>query len=136
MLGSVEKTSYGLLSITPRDEQGNPIATEDLVNYVVKDENGNPLKEWDAIADYLYEMNGEMDARYSEVDGRKVVYASWSPADLLRNANIFTYAVVAVIAVVIAAAVLAVGVVAVAVVVPIVIVKNKKKKKKFAAVEA
>lgn len=136
MLGSVEKTSYGLLSITPRDEQGNPIATEDLVNYVVKDENGNPLKEWDAIADYLYEMNGEMDARYSEVDGRKVVYASWSPADLLRNANIFTYAVVAVIAVVLAAAVLAVGVVAVAVVVPIVIVKNKKKKKKLAAVEA
>jgi hypothetical protein len=45
MLGSVEETSMGLLSITPRDEKGNPIATDDLVKYVVKDENGKPLKE-------------------------------------------------------------------------------------------
>jgi 2',3'-cyclic-nucleotide 2'-phosphodiesterase (5'-nucleotidase family) len=45
MLGSVEETSMGILTVTPRDEQGNPIAVEDLVNYVVKDENGNPLKE-------------------------------------------------------------------------------------------
>lgn len=93
MLGSVEETSKGLLTVTPRDAEGNPIAVSDLVNYVIKDENGNPLKEWDAIADYLYEMGGEMDSRYAETDGRKVVYASTSPADLLRNANIFTYAV-------------------------------------------
>ena len=50
MLGSVEETSMGLLSITPRDENGNPIATDELVNFVVKDKNGNPQKEWDAIA--------------------------------------------------------------------------------------
>ena len=129
MLGSVEETSFGLISITPRDENGDPIATEDLVNYVVKDENGNPLKEWDAIADYLYEMDGEIDEKYAEVDGRKVVYASWNPADLLRNANLFTYAVVAVILVVIALLISAVAIVAAAVVVPVVIVGKKKKKK-------
>jgi hypothetical protein len=129
MLGSVEETSFGLISITPRDENGNPIATEDLVNYVVKDENGNPLKEWDAIADYLYGMDGEIDEKYADVDGRKVVYASWNPADLLRNANLFTYAVVAVILVVIALLISVIAIVAAAVVVPVVIVGKKKKKK-------
>lgn len=106
MLGSVEETSMGLLSITPRDAEGNPIAVNDLVNYVVKDENGNPLKEWDAIADYLCNMGGEMDPYYAETDGRKVVYASTKPADLLRNANIFTYAVLILGAAIISAPIL------------------------------
>ena len=123
MLGSVEETSYGLISITPRDENGEPIATEDLVNYVVKDENGNPLKEWDAIADYLYEMDGEIDARYAEPDGRKVVYASWNPADLLRNANVYTY----IILVVLAVAVVAVAGVVAAIVIVVVLVCRKKR---------
>ncbi len=91
MLGSVEETSMGLLTITPRDENGNPIATDELVNYVVKDENGNALKEWYAVADYLDNMGGEMDARYESPDGRKVVYSSINPIKLLQNANIFTF---------------------------------------------
>ena len=102
MLGSVEETSMGLLSITPRDEAGNPIAVDELVNYVVRDENGTPLKEWYAIADYLLSMGDEMDARYASTDGRKVVYASLNPVKLLRNANVFTYVVLLVIAVLIA----------------------------------
>lgn len=91
MLGSAEETSMGILTITPRDEQGNPIATEDLVNFVVKDENGNPVKEWYAIATYLDEMGSKMNSRYEKPDGRKVVYASLNPIKLLRNANMFTY---------------------------------------------
>ena len=98
MLGSVEETSMGILTVTPRDEQGNPIAVSDLVNYVVKDENGNPLKEWYAIADYLDSMEGDLDSRYAQPDGRKVVYKSLSPVKLLRNANIFTYIVLVLIA--------------------------------------
>lgn len=103
MLGSVKETSMGLLSITPRDEKGNPISTDELVNFVVKDENGNPLKEWDAIADYLYAMDGVMDEKYAAPDGRKVVYSSLNPVKLFRNANIFTYAVIAVILILITA---------------------------------
>ena len=90
MLGSVEETSMGLISITPRDENGNPISTEDLVNFVIKDENGRPLKEWYAISDYLNNMGGEMNEKYAEPDGRKVVYSSINPIKLLRNANVFT----------------------------------------------
>ncbi len=101
MLGSVEETSMGLLSVTPRDEQGNPIATDDLVNYVIKDENGNPLKEWYALADYLDNMGESMNEKYESTDGRKVVYSSINPVMLLRNANVFTYVALIVIVLVI-----------------------------------
>ena len=106
MLGSAEETSMGILTITPRDEQGNPIAVEDLVNYVVKTESGANLKEWYAIADYLDSMEGELDSRYAQPDGRKVVYKSLNPVKLLRNANIFTYIVLVVIVGLITAVVL------------------------------
>lgn len=97
MLGSVKEKSFGLLSITPKDEDGNPIATQDLVNYVVHDENGNPVKEWYAITSYMQEMGGEMDAAYSKTDGRKEVYSSLNPVTLLRGANKFTYIILIVI---------------------------------------
>ena len=106
MLGSAEETSMGILTITPRDEQGNPIAVDELVNYVVKDESGNPVKEWYAIASYLDDMGDEMDARYEKPDGRKVVYASLNPVKLLRNANMFTYIVLGLILVLLAVIIL------------------------------
>ena len=97
MLGSVEATSFGLIKITPRDESGSPIATSDLVNYVVRDENGVAVKEWYAIASYLQSMGGEMDAKYEGTDGRKVVYSSLNPVDLLKNTNKFTYILLGVV---------------------------------------
>ncbi len=97
MLGSVESTSFGLISITPRDTEGNPIETKDLVNYVVQDANGTNVKEWYAIASYLDEMGERMDEQYAQPDGRKVVYSSWNPVNLLRSANRFTFGVIAII---------------------------------------
>ena len=97
MLGAVESTSMGLIAITPRNAEGDSIAADELVNYVIKDENGNPVKEWYAIASYLLEMGGEMDQAYGTVDGRKTVYSGLNPADLLRNANKFTYILLAVL---------------------------------------
>lgn len=119
MLGSVKETSMGLLSITPRDEQGNPIASDELVNFVIRDENGNPLKEWYAIADYLDSMDGEIEARYAEPDGRKVVYSSLNPIKMLRNANVFTYVALLVILILIAVIIL---------VVRLIVVRRKRKK--------
>lgn len=97
MLGSVEKTSKGILAITPRDKEGNPIESDNLVNYVVRDKENKPLKEWYAIASYLQSMGGSMDEKYAEPDGRKVVYASLNPVKLLANANMFTFIALAVI---------------------------------------
>ncbi len=120
MLGSVKEKSFGLLSITPKDKDGNPIAADELVNHVVRDANGNPVKEWYAIASYLRNMGGSVNAQYEKPDNRKVVYASVAPADLLRNANKFTVIVLVVIAVVIAAIVWVV----------VAIVRRKKKRAK------
>ena len=106
MLGSVEETSFGLLQIVPRDKEGNPVAASELVNYVIHDESGTPLKEWYAIASYLEDMGGTMDSRYAETDGRKVVSSSLNPVKLLKNANKFTYILLAVILVLLAVVVL------------------------------
>jgi len=119
MLGAVESTSMGLLSITPRDENGSPISAQDLVNYVIHDENGVPVKEWYAIAAHLKEMGGEMDPKYAEPDGRKVVYSSLNPADLLRNANRFTYILIAA----------AVVLLAVVVLVPVTVIRRIRRRK-------
>jgi len=97
MLGSVEETSMGILTITPRDRDGNPIPADKLAEFVVRDSDGTPVKEWYAIASYLRSMGGEMDSRYAEPDGRKVVYSSLNPVKLLSNANIFTYIVLIVV---------------------------------------
>lgn len=91
MLGTVEGKSFGLLSATVRDENGDPIDMTRLADHVIRDADGNPLKEWYAISSYLAEMGGEMDEDYASPDGRKVVYASLAPADMLRNANLYTY---------------------------------------------
>ena len=109
MLGSVKEKSFGLLSVTPRDKDGNPIASDEMVKHVVKDANGNPVKEWYAISSYLLEMNGQMDEAYASVDGRKVVYKSWNPVNLLKNANVFTYALLGIVAVIGLVIVLIVG---------------------------
>ena len=119
MLGSVEETSFGLLSITPRNENGEPVSVDELVNYVIKDGEGKPLKEWYAIADYLSEMDGEIDSRYAQTDGRKVVYSSLNPVLLLRGANVFTYVALALILILLAVIVL---------VVRLVVIRCKKKR--------
>ena len=108
MLGAAESSSFGLLTITARDEAGNPIDMDRLEDYIVHDARGNEVKEWYAIASYLQSMGGEVDARYAQPDGRKLVEASWSPVKLLMNPNKFTIAAVAlVLAAILLAALLA-----------------------------
>lgn len=108
MLGAAEKSSYGLLTITARDENGVPIDMDRLEDYIIHDARGNEVKEWYAIASYLQSMGGEVDAKYSAPDGRKTVEASWRPDKLLKNANKFTLIAAAVIVVLTVLVVLAV----------------------------
>ena len=119
MLGMVESTSFGLLTITLRDADGNPIDPSKLEDCVVRDENGVPVKEWYAIASYLDEMGGEMDEYYAKTDGRKVVYSSWNPVKLLRAANRFTWILIGVVILLVAIVVL---------IVRACVVRRKKKK--------
>lgn len=111
MLGAVEDSSFGILSVTPRDAQGNPISTQQLEEHILLDEQGKEVKEWYAIAAYLASMGGEMDQRYGQTDGRKLVYASWNPVSLLKNAGLPTAVAVLALFVVILLVVLVVWVV-------------------------
>lgn len=104
MLGAVEDTSFGILTVTPRDAQGDPIDMSQLENYILHDDQGNEVKEWYAIATYLQSMGGEMDQRYGQTDGRKLVYASWNPVSLLKHAGLPTF--VAILALVLVVALL------------------------------
>lgn len=99
MLGAVEDTSFGILTVTPRDAQGNPIDMSQMEDYILHDDEGNEVKEWYAIASYLQSMGGEMDQKYGQTDGRKLVYSSWNPVSLLKNAGLPTF--VAILALVI-----------------------------------
>lgn len=104
MLGAVEDTSFGILTVTPRDAQGDPIDMSQLENYILHDDQGNEVKEWYAIASYLQSMGGEMDQKYGQTDGRKLVYSSWNPVSLLKHAGLPTF--VAILALVLVVALL------------------------------
>lgn len=106
MLGNVEKTSMGLLSLTPRDADGNPLDTSRLAEHVIRRDDGMPVKEWYAIASYLKSMGEEMDPQYAQTDGRKVVYSSWNPVELLSNANVYTWILLLVLVVLVSVTVL------------------------------
>ena len=59
MLAAVKAKSFGLLSITPRDENGNEVT--DFESRILHDEDGNEVKAWYAFAHHL-EETGEVDS--------------------------------------------------------------------------
>ena len=59
MLAAVKAKSFGLLSITPRDENGNEVT--DFESRILHDEDGNEIKAWYAFAHHL-EETGEVDS--------------------------------------------------------------------------
>ena len=103
MLGSVMDISYGLLSIIPKDKEGNPI--EDLEEYAIMEEN-QELKAWVAIARYMQsfvDTDGDGIANVSEyyatTHGRKVVENSRNLVQLLKNPNKFFMLMIGIITV-------------------------------------
>ena len=85
MLGTVNDQSFGILTITPKDAQGNEVTNfEDQIIY---NSNGSELKEWYALATYLQSM-GTVDECYASPEGRKVEGASWNPVSLLKGLNL------------------------------------------------
>lgn len=76
MLDMVNRVTKGLISIAPRDENGNKIFG--FYSLALKDKNGNEIKEWIAFKDYLesFEVGSsgypEIPDSYSTQQGRKV----------------------------------------------------------------
>lgn len=99
MLGTVNGKSFGLLTITPRDEKGQPI--ENLEDYIIHGPGGTEVKEWYALASYLQSM-GTVDSRYAAPEGRKTVSRSWNPIELVRSPGWITLAAMALAVLVVA----------------------------------
>lgn len=103
MLGSVMDISYGLLSIIPKDKEGNPI--EDLEEYAIMEEN-QELKAWVAIARYMQSFDdtdgdgiANVSEYYATTHGRKVVENSRNFVQLLKNPNKFFMLMIGIITV-------------------------------------
>ena len=100
MLGSVMKMSYGLLSLEPKDKDGNPI--ENLEDQAVM-EGDKELKAWDAIARYMQSFDdtdgdgiANVPEYYASLHDRKVVDNSKNIISLIKNPNKFTAIIVSV----------------------------------------
>ncbi|MBO5460886.1 MAG: bifunctional metallophosphatase/5'-nucleotidase [Ruminococcus sp.] len=105
MLGSVTDMSFGLLSLQPKDENGN--VHEDLENGIVT-ETGSEIKAWAAIAEYMdsfEDTDGDgvsnVPASYGENQGRKVVDDSKNLLELVKNPNKYAAMIIAVVLVLI-----------------------------------
>ena len=98
MLGSVMQMSYGVLSLQPKDKDGNPI--ENLEEQAIM-EGDRELKAWDAIARYMQsfeDTDGDGIANvpeyYAVTHNRKVVDDSTNIIDLVKNPNRFSVMIV------------------------------------------
>lgn len=98
MLGSVLDKSYGLLSIVPKDKNGDPI--ENLEDYAVMD-GKTELKAWVAIAEYMQsfeDTDGDGIANvpeyYNTAHNRKVVETGTNIINLVKHPNKFSIAIV------------------------------------------
>ena len=93
MLSVVGEKSFGLLSITPKTKEGQPITDfEKHIIHDVSERGKNEIKEWLAIARYLKsfpEVNGisRVPDYYSTVQGRKVIDNDKSLGAILLNPN-------------------------------------------------
>lgn len=83
MLASVKEKSHGLLSIVPKDKDGNMVLNyEDYILKTGKQE----LKAWYAAAAYLDSM-GTVSSKYSKPEGRKILTDSKNLGELLKQPN-------------------------------------------------
>lgn len=101
MLGAVEAKSFGILSVTPKDKNGEVIT--DFNKHIIHDQNGEEVKEWYALASYIDSFkeneNGvsQIPAKYAETEGRKVSVDSKNIIDILKNPNKIACAVYGII---------------------------------------
>lgn len=105
MLGTVNSMSYGLLSVVPKDKEGNEI--EDYEEHIIYLKDGRELKEWYALAGYLSELSSdELAEKYEKPEGRKVFCDSRSIGNLLKQPNRFFFMITGIVAAVAAVVIL------------------------------
>lgn len=102
MLGMVNSMSYGLLSLVPKDADGNVIT--DYEQHIIHRKDGSELKEWYALASYIDSFDGGKVPvkKYGELQGRKVQENTLNPFKLLKQTNKFFWMITAAVVLVLA----------------------------------
>lgn len=88
MLGMLNGLTKGVLSITPKDADGNPI--ENFYDCQMFDSEGRPIKEWYAFADYLHNLE-EIPSEYKEAQGRKAKIEDKNIEGIIANPGLTSW---------------------------------------------
>ncbi|MBN1474571.1 MAG: bifunctional metallophosphatase/5'-nucleotidase [Syntrophaceae bacterium] len=102
MINYISKVTYGLLSIKPKDREGNCL--EDLKQAIIYTDNSSgkdkELKQWIALLQYMRSFpdtnkNGipDIPGKYSSPEGRYQAKPSLNPIKLIGGGNLITYGV-------------------------------------------
>ena len=106
MVNFVRDASYGLLSITPRDREGRPVADtkQGIIDADATSPGVQEIKEWVALAEYMKSFpdengNGipDIPTRYRQPEGRFSPDPSWNPIRLIAGGNGITYGAIGII---------------------------------------
>jgi 5'-nucleotidase / UDP-sugar diphosphatase len=100
MVDYVRTASHGLLSVTPRDREGRPVA--DTKQGIIDADRLTPgtqeIKEWVALAAFMKSFpdidgNGipDIPSRYRQPEGRFSAVPSWNPVLIIAGGNGITY---------------------------------------------
>ncbi|MDO5401906.1 MAG: bifunctional UDP-sugar hydrolase/5'-nucleotidase [Eubacteriales bacterium] len=106
-LGRIKSTSFGLLSVVPKDKNGRPLASMEAA--IIYD-GGKEVKAWDAIRQYMQSFDNDADGigqipeKYMETEGRKNNNTNLKLWDLVRSPNKYAAMILGAAVAVIAAA--------------------------------
>lgn len=101
MLGAVTDMSKGLLSVVPKNADGDPVS--DPYDCIIYDKDGNEVKAWIAFSEYLesFSKNEQgisvIPEYYRTTHNRKVVNNSLSPKAMFKNTSKFFYIFIVII---------------------------------------
>lgn len=103
MLGAVKTVSKNLISLVPKNKNGEPIVDES--ECILLDENGKEIKAWTSIANYLQSLDedgdgiGDVPERYNKIEDRKIIIDSKKLGDVLKGPNKYFWGITIIIVV-------------------------------------
>jgi hypothetical protein len=102
MLSYVQSKSFGIVSLIPKDKDGN--ALTDFTKQIIYAKGNQEVKEWQAVTEYLASFDKQNDlsvipAAYAEARGRKIENNSGNIFEYFTCLNTFAIIVYAVAAV-------------------------------------
>ena len=110
MLGVVNDQSFGLLSIVPKDINGNPVT--DFEDHIVYNNNDEELKMWISLSDYLksFDKNEEdisvIPSKYDGKQGYKTIEDNNKLSAKFTNLNVFSISIISIVTVILLALIL------------------------------